>query len=52
MGRKEVRPLLKLSSLAIVKAGGDDLKKSEAYMKGSTGRRYPGGPAGVREHGM
>jgi len=35
MGRKEVRTLLKRFSLVIACAGGDDVKKSEAYTKGS-----------------
>ena len=50
MGRKEVRTLLKQFSLVTAYAGGDDVKKSEAYTKGSVWRD-PGGPAGVREHG-
>ena len=51
MGRREVRTLLKQFSLVIAYAGGDDVKTSEAYTKGSIRRRDPGGPAGVREHG-
>ena len=51
MGRKEARTLLKQFSLVIAYAGGDDLRKSEAYTKGSIGRQDPGGPAGVRERG-
>jgi len=35
MGRKEVRILLKCFSLDTAYAGGDDVKKSEAYTKGS-----------------
>ena len=51
MGRREVRTLLKQFSLVTAYAGGDDVKKSEAYTKGSISGRDPGGPAGVREHG-
>ncbi len=51
MGRKEVRTLLKQFSLVTAYAGGDDLKTSEAYTKGSIRGRDPGGPTGVREHG-
>ena len=51
MGRKEVRTLLKQFSLVTAYAGGDDVKVSEAYAKGSIRGRDPGGPAGVREHG-
>ena len=35
MGRKEVRTLLKQFSLVTAYAGGDDVKMSEAYTKGS-----------------
>ncbi len=35
MGRKEVRTLLKQFSLDTAYAGGDDVKTSEAYTKGS-----------------
>jgi hypothetical protein len=35
MGRKEVRTLLKQFSLDTAYAGGDDVKISEAYTKGS-----------------
>ena len=35
MGRKEVRTLLKQFSLVTAYAGGDDVRKSEAYTKGS-----------------
>ena len=35
MGRKEDRTLLNRFSLVIECAGGDDVKKSEAYTKGS-----------------
>ena len=45
MGRKEVRTLLKQFSLVTAYAGGDDVKTSEAYTKGSTGGRDPGGPS-------
>ena len=51
MGRREVRTLLKQFSLVTAYAGGDDVKMSEAYTKGSIRGRDPGGPAGVREHG-
>jgi len=51
MGRKEVRTLFKKFSLVTAYAGGDDVKKSEAYTKGSIRERDPGGPAGDREHG-
>ena len=51
MGRKEDRTLLKQFSLITAYAGGDDVKKSEAYTKGSQKGRDPGGPAGVKEHG-
>ena len=51
MGRKEVRTLLKQFSLVTAYAGGDDVKTSEAYTKGSIRGRDPGGPVGVREHG-
>ena len=51
MGRKEARTLLKWFSLVTACAGGDDVKTSEAYTKGSIGWRDPGGPVGVREHG-
>ena len=50
-GLKEARTLLKQFSLVTAYAGGDDVKKSEAYTKGSIGWRDPGGPVGVREHG-
>ena len=51
MGRKEVRTLLKQFSLVTAYAGGDEVRISEAYTKGSKRGRDPGGPAGVREHG-
>ena len=51
MGRREVRTLLKQFSLVTAYAGGDDVRISEAYTKGSIRRRDPGGPVGVREHG-
>ena len=51
MGRREVRTLLKQFSLVTAYAGGDDVKMSEAYTKGSIRGRDSGGPAGVREHG-
>ena len=35
MGRREVRTLLKQFSLVTAYAGGDDVKVSEAYTKGS-----------------
>jgi len=51
MGRREVRSLLKQFSLVTAYAGGDDVKMSEAYTKGSIRGRDPGGPAGVKELG-
>ena len=51
MGRREVRTLLKQFSLVTAYAGGDEVRKSEAYAKGSIRGRDSGGPVGVREHG-
>ncbi len=50
MRRKEAHTLLKQFSLVIAWAGGDGLKISEAYTKGSKRGQDLGGPAGVREH--
>ena len=46
MGRREVRTLLKQFSLVTAYAGGDDVRKSEAYTKGSIFGEIPEGLSG------
>ncbi len=46
MGRKEVRTPLKQFSLVTAYAGGDDVRKSEAYTKGSIFGEIPEGLPG------